>query len=311
MNFLPKRITPKAPPIKTQGIKTKLVPMIAASISWPGEGRWVEPFVGSGAVALNLAPPKALLADTNKHIIGFYKAIQSGQINGAVARRFLEAEGNELRRTEGAHFYVVRKRFNEAGDPLDFLFLSRACFNGVMRFNKKGGFNVPFCKKPDRFRQALVTKVSNQIDWAAQQMRGKDWMFVVSTWQETLKAVCPNDMVYCDPPYVGRHTDYFNSFGDPEAAEMAKVLLEGEVPFALSMWLENKYRRNDYVDIWFSSFPKVENSHFYHVGASEELRSAMTEVLILSPELLTNDSATERNAHAGLPLFEEPERANV
>ena len=54
--MLPKvRVTPpKAPPIKIQGIKTKLVPLIEASVDWDGLGRWIEPFMGSASVALNV-----------------------------------------------------------------------------------------------------------------------------------------------------------------------------------------------------------------------------------------------------------------
>ena len=65
MIFLPCDVSPKAPRIKTQGIKTKVVPLIAKSIQWSGEGRWIEPFLGSGVVALNVAPERALPADTN------------------------------------------------------------------------------------------------------------------------------------------------------------------------------------------------------------------------------------------------------
>lgn len=65
------------PPIKCQGIKTKLVPFIFSSVKWdaPDGVRWIEPFLGSGVVAFNLAPEHALLADSNRHIIGFYQAI--------------------------------------------------------------------------------------------------------------------------------------------------------------------------------------------------------------------------------------------
>lgn len=58
--FLPRKITPKAPPIKTQGIKTKVVPLIASSIAWSGDGYWIEPFFGSGVVALNILPQRAI-----------------------------------------------------------------------------------------------------------------------------------------------------------------------------------------------------------------------------------------------------------
>jgi DNA adenine methylase len=90
MNTLPYAITHVGtPPIKCQGIKTKLVPFILASLRWNGEGgRWIEPFIGSGIVALNLVPQRALLADTNKHIIGFYQAIQRGEMSRESARVF-------------------------------------------------------------------------------------------------------------------------------------------------------------------------------------------------------------------------------
>jgi hypothetical protein len=93
MQFLPRSVRPKAPPIKTQGIKTKVVPLIARSIAWSGEGRWVEPFVGSGAVAFNVAPQRAVLADANKHIIRMHQAIQSGEMTSANVKAYLEIEG--------------------------------------------------------------------------------------------------------------------------------------------------------------------------------------------------------------------------
>lgn len=282
MSFLPRSITPKAPPIKTQGIKTKVVPLIGRSISWDGSGRWIEPFLGSAVVVLNVAPQHALLSDTNQHVIALYRGIQDGSINGPSMRKYLEREGTALLNNGEAHYYAVRERFNERGDPFDFVFLSRSCFNGMMRFNRKGEFNVPFCRKPERFRPALVTKIVNQVEWARHTMVGKDWDFVVQDWRVTLADAKPGDMIYCDPPYVGRHADYYNGFDDQESDELARTLLETKAHFALSNWLENKYRRNDYVDRWFSGHEQRTMSHFYHVGSQEALRNEMTEVVILS-----------------------------
>ena len=80
MNDLPFAIAHVGvPPIKCQGIKTKLVPFLFRSICWTPKEKalWVEPFLGSGVVAFNLAPQRALLTDTNRHIIAFYQAIQA------------------------------------------------------------------------------------------------------------------------------------------------------------------------------------------------------------------------------------------
>lgn len=139
---LPRRVVPKAPPIKMQGIKTKIVPLIARSIAWSGDGRWIEPFLGSGAVALNIAPRRAILSDTNRHVIALYRNVQQGIIDGESVRAHLRREGAELRCKGEKHYYAIRDRFNEEGNSLDFLFLSRSCFNGMMRFNRRGHFNV-------------------------------------------------------------------------------------------------------------------------------------------------------------------------
>ena len=298
MQFLPREINPKAPPLKTQGIKTKLVPLIARSISWPGYGRWIEPFFGSGVVALNIMPRRATLADTNTHVIALYRQIQDGTLTGYTVRTHLEREGRTLFSRGESHYYAVRERFNETGEPLDFLFLSRSCFNGMIRFNRKGLYNVPFCRKPDRFRPALVTRIVNQVEWARRAMQGKDWTFLAQDWRITLAGAKPDDLIYCDPPYVGRHTDYYNAFTESEADSLAEALIATPAGFALSMWLENKYRRNHYVDRWFSEFPQRTASHFYHVGPSESLRNGMTEAVILSERAA---ASTSLSASAATP----------
>lgn len=122
------------------------------------------------------------------------------------AREFLECEGKKLAAGGAEYYYEVRQRFNEKQSPFDFLFLNRSCFNGVMRFNRHGQFNVPFGHKPQRFAPAYITKIVNQIGWAAKQMQGKEWEFRVAPWEETLSQAAPNDFVYLDPPYIGRHT---------------------------------------------------------------------------------------------------------
>ena len=281
--MLPSRITRvKAPPIKCQGIKTKLVPLIGAAVRWAGEGKWVEPFLGSGVVAFNLAPDRALLADTNQHLIRFFQGVQSGSITPTHTREFLEREGNILQERGEDHYYAIRERFNAEAYPLDFLFLNRSCFNGLMRFNLKGGFNVPFCRKPDRFRPAYVTKIVNQVKWLQRRMRGRDWTFKVADWRDTLKEVAPEDFVYLDPPYVGRHTDYYNQWSDEDASSLALSVTELPSGFAYSMWKENRFRANPHLDEYFADFPVVTKAHFYHVGSSEDLRHAMEEALVIS-----------------------------
>ena len=75
--LIPKPLKPKIhiPPIKSQGIKTKLIPWINSMVPKPLEGKWIEPFMGTGVVAFNVAPKSAVLCDSNPHLMKFYQAI--------------------------------------------------------------------------------------------------------------------------------------------------------------------------------------------------------------------------------------------
>jgi DNA adenine methylase len=281
--FLPKIINKiSVPPVKCQGIKTKLVDFISQSIKWNGEGKWIEPFLGSGVVLFNIRPKKAIASDTNKHIINLYKKIQSNKINGLIVKEYLAEMSFELQKGKQEFYNKIRDRFNKEFNTLDFIFLNRSCFNGVMRFNSKGKFNVPFGHKPERFRQAYITKIINQLNWVYDVIKDKEWEFKVSQWQDVLMFTEKNDFVYLDPPYIGRHTDYFNSWTENEANELSDYIKKLPCGFALSMWLENKYRRNEHIDNHWNGYKIKSFSHFYHVGSTEDLRNEMQEALIIS-----------------------------
>ena len=272
----------KVPPIKTQGIKTKLVRFIAESIRWDGNGKWIEPFFGSGVVLFNISPKKALATESNIHIVNLYKSIQSNEITAQIVRSFLEQEGKKLEKHGESYYYEVRDRFNECSDSLDFLFLNRACFNGLMRFNSKGRYNVPFCRKPERFSKSYITKITNQVAWLGSLLANKkSWRFEVMDWRESVKKAEKNDFLYLDPPYYGRNTNYYDVWSEVDLYDLAGFLKQTKCKFALSLWLENKYRKNDDIEKYFSEFKIKTYEHFYHLGSTESLRNSMTEALIM------------------------------
>ncbi len=236
--------------------------------------------MGSGVVAFNVRPRKALLADSNPHLIRFYQAVAKGKITAPITRQFLEKEGAELLRSEGEYYYAVRERFNQQGNPLDFLFLNRACFNGMIRFNQKGGFNVPFCRKPNRFAQAYITKISNQVQAIADSCAVGDYEFRCQDYSMTVAEADSCDLLYCDPPYIDRHTDYFNGWGEEHEQELAKILAETEAKFILSTWHSNQFRTNRFIDTIWNSYHLLTREHFYHVGAKEDNRNPMLEALV-------------------------------
>ena len=275
-------LPPLVPPLKCQGIKTKLVGEIRRIAARQDFQRWVEPFCGSCVVALNVQPERALLCDTNVHIIRMYQDIQAGRVTPALAREFLTAQGEKLSAGGEPYYYEVRERFNREPCSLDFLFLNRSCFNGVMRFNRKGGFNVPYCHKPERFAQAYVTKIANQIRRIAEVVAMRDWTFAATGFRETLAEVGLGDFVYADPPYAGRHVDYFNSWSEADEDDLARLLKGLPCGFILSTWHSNEFRTNAMIPKNWTcpGIHMLTREHFYHVGSSEDLRHPMMEALI-------------------------------
>ena len=112
-------------------------------------------------------------------------------------------------------------------------------------------------------------------------MIGKSWKFVCADWADLLSEARDGDFVYCDPPYAGRFTDYFNAWTDDDAVRLESHLKALPCPFLYSMWSENKYRRNDRLHQAFADYEIKTFSHFYHLGASESLRNGMTEALVV------------------------------
>lgn len=278
------------PPIKSQGIKTKLVPWIDSIVPNDFDGVWIEPFMGTGVVAFNVAPCNALLCDTNPHLINFYQAVASGEITPSRVRAFLNEEGAQLLKVGESHYYAIRTRFNELHHPLDFLFLSRAGFNGMIRFNRKGGFNVPFCRKPNRFAQAYVTKIVNQVDKVSKLLQMKSFTFKCQSFAETIRTATAGDIIYCDPPYIGRHADYFNGWDEVQEFALCDALTQSPARFILSTWHHNDYRANPYVNTLWGDFHVLTREHFYHVGAREKNRSPMIEAIIANYDIASYES---------------------
>ena len=271
------------PPIKSQGIKTKLVPWIMG-LAPKVTGRWIEPFLGTRVVAFNSGYKKAILNDTNPHIINFYKDIQAKKITAEHVKQHLEHEGELLRKAGNNgydHYLKVRTRFNSEFSPLDFIFLSRAGFNGMMRFNKKGNWNIPFCKKPNRFARAYVTKITNQVLAASQIIRPEpEWTFSNRSFAEIIPLAGENDIIYCDPPYYGRYVDYYNGWTEQDEALLFELLSKTKAKFILSTWHHNNWRENDMIKKFWNAFNIVTKDHFYHSGGNIKNRGTVVEALV-------------------------------
>lgn len=293
------------PPIKCQGIKTKLVLWILKNMPRMDKGIYIEPFLGSGVVAFNVLPERAILADSNPYIIEFYQGLQKKKYTSREIRNFLRSEGEKLAREGDAYYYRVRQRFNQDHNPIDFLFLSRACFNGLIRFNGKGKHNVPFGHKPERFSKAYISKIVHQVEFVEYYLARRKWELRCADFRDTIAEADKHDFIYCDPPYVGRHVDYYDSWSDEDEPALHEALMRSRSKFMLSTWHSNKYRKNSFIETLWKDLNMATREHFYHVGASEANRNSMLEALIMNyqiPRVEKQMQETEKEAR-DLVLF--------
>lgn len=274
-------------PIKTQGKKTKIIPYILNIIPSLNNTLYVEPFLGSGEVLFNVNPDHALVSDNNCHIINFFKALQNETITPNMIRSFLELHGEKLQKFGRSYYYEMRNIFNTTHDPLYFLFINRSCFNGVMRFNNKGAFNVPFCNNDNRFTKAFITKIVNQVATIQKIIlgHGNNWEFICCDWEDLQKHIitsCDEKFFYFDPPYVERHATYYDSWSEEKNEKLFSFISSLCNKFILSNWLSNTYRVNHYINQFFDNFRfnVLPLKHFYHVGGHMENRNAIVECLI-------------------------------
>lgn len=186
------RRSPVRPFLKWAGNKFRILDRIQRQL--PKGDRLVEPFVGSGAVFLNTDFPAYRLSDSNADLINVYRTLQRD------GRDFIEAcapmftpDNNRQER-----YYSLRDEFNACRDPLRravlFVYLNRHGYNGLCRYNAKGGFNVPF----GRYKKPYFPG-DEMLDFHA---RSRDAEFLCRGFEEALQDTRPGDVVYCDPPYV-------------------------------------------------------------------------------------------------------------
>lgn len=145
------------PFLKWAGGKYKLAHFIETHLPSPTRKRLIEPFAGSAAVSLSLEFESYLLNDTNADLIGLFQSLKNQKQEFiAYACSFFTAANNESGR-----YYELREQFNNSRDTVEraalFVYLNRHAFNGLCRYNSKGGFNVPFGKyKAPYFPEAEI-----------------------------------------------------------------------------------------------------------------------------------------------------------
>ncbi|MTV50422.1 Dam family site-specific DNA-(adenine-N6)-methyltransferase [Heliobacillus mobilis] len=160
----------------------------------PAGRRLVEPFAGSCALSLNAPFDSHLVCDINADLIHMYQSLVA-QPDAFIedVRALFCPENNQ-----GETYYHFRNKFNETEDPYErallLIYLNRHGYNGLMRFNQKGKFNVPFGRYtkpyfPEKELRAFVERLSRAE-------------FLVLNFEDVEELVQPGDVCYMDPPYL-------------------------------------------------------------------------------------------------------------
>jgi DNA adenine methylase len=160
----------------------------------PGR-RYVEPFLGGGAMFFALCPERALLADLNKELIDVFRTVRD-EVD-SVIKALRPLKNNE------DTYYAIRasKPRNAAMKAARFIYLNKTCFNGLYRVNTRGEFNVPF----GRHGAQLVICDERQLRAASEALAATD--FDSADFGATVRRARAGDLVYFDPPYTTAHTN--------------------------------------------------------------------------------------------------------
>ena len=185
------------PLLKWAGGKRWFINRYQHALSSVAQGRIVEPFAGSIALAFGLQAKEVLAGDINPHLINFYNQIKSGSFEIPLTIRTKD------------NYYALREEFNGlilGGDALSsrgaqlFWLLNRMGFNGLCRFNQEGLFNTPFGKYSTR----MIFPA-----WDFYNTFFEKWKFQSQSF-ESLE-LWDNDFIFCDPPYDNGWQGYYET----------------------------------------------------------------------------------------------------
>ena len=206
---------PASPLLKWAGGKRQLLPSLRRF--YPKEfGRYIEPFVGSGAVFFDLhgggrlGGHEVVLIDSNADLIGCYEAVRDRPEE--VARALDELAAAHERGTREHYFLVRDRHFNPLRDELRrpdgritytaelaamFIYLNRTGFNGLFRLNASGKFNVP----PGRYDRPKISDRAKLL-CVAEALSTPGLRIELGSFETALAVAAAGDFLYIDPPYA-------------------------------------------------------------------------------------------------------------
>ncbi len=289
------------PFVKWAGGKGSLIPQLKNFYPFELENetinKYVEPFVGGGAVLINILQKydvkETYAFDINIDLINCYNVIKNDVEELIKDLKIKEEEFLQLENEDRqAYFYDIRKEYNSyritenklstkrAGE---FIFLNRTCFNGLYRVNKNGEFNVP-CGK---YNNPTICDENNLRNLS---LLIRNVVFQYGDYTKSEKYIDNNTFVYFDPPYrplsvTSGFTSYTKEdFNDENQRELAKYFRKLDKKDAKLM-LSNSNPKNmnkddDFFEDIYKGFYINEIFAKRMINANSKGRGEISELLI-------------------------------
>ncbi|NCA86844.1 MAG: Dam family site-specific DNA-(adenine-N6)-methyltransferase [Clostridia bacterium] len=209
------------PLVKYRGGKSKEIPHLIKHIP-QFSGRYIEPFFGGGALFFHLEPKRAIINDINSKLMAFYLGVKDNfeTLNAELTeikniykinrKRFEELKSKTPnKRVDDENeplYYQVRDMFNNLkekkySDAFLYFFINKTAYSGMIRYNSKGEFNVPYGRYAS-LNTSLVTKAHSTL-LANTEVYNLNY-------SEIFKMAEENDFMFLDPPYDSVFSDYGN-----------------------------------------------------------------------------------------------------
>lgn len=230
------------PLVKYRGGKSKEISYIEKHIP-DFNGRYIEPFFGGGALFFHLEPKKAIINDINSKLMNFYKGVKSDfeslskelseiekiyKINRQKFEELKAKTPNERVADDNETlYYQIRDMFNDLAekkysDALLYFFINKTAYSGMIRYNSKGEFNVPYGRYKN-LNTSLVTKKHSQL-LANAEIYNLNYKNIFEMAEE-------DDFMFLDPPYDCVFSDYGNveykdGFNEKNHTELANAYKE-------------------------------------------------------------------------------------
>jgi len=233
---------------------------------------YFEPFLGGGSVLGTLSPSKAVCGDICASLIDIWNL---AKMKPEFLSKEYEKRWSQLQQEGYLYYYKMRESFNKKQNPLDLLFISRTCVNGLIRFNRNGDFNNSFHHsrrgiQPFKFKK-IIHNWSKII---------RNYEFLTKDYKELTARANKGDFIYMDPPYFNTRGRYFGVIDFEKFLNYLQGLNKRNIKFALSFdgkrgnksfiakIPKNIYKRHLLLHSGNASFNKLQNNKIESVYES-------------------------------------------